>query len=85
MATYRAFEELPVWQLARGLTGRICRITASGECARDFGLRDQMRRASVSIMSNIAEGFDHRTKLLFVDYLGRAHASCGHHQPTTSE
>jgi four helix bundle protein len=52
-------------------------LTGEGSFARDFGLRDQMRRASVSIMSNIAEGFESRTKALFIDFLGRAKASAG--------
>ena len=47
------------------------------EFAKDFGLSNQMRRASVSIMSNIAEGFESRTNILFKDYLGRAKASAG--------
>ncbi len=48
-----------------------------GAFARDFGLRDQMRRGSVSIMSNIAEGFESRTSRLYIEHLGRAKASCG--------
>jgi four helix bundle protein len=45
--------------------------------AHDFGLRDQMRRAAVSILSNIAEGFESRTQALFVEFLGRAKGSAG--------
>jgi four helix bundle protein len=71
------FEELNCWQTARALTQQIYRITNTGEFARDFGLRDQMRRASVSIMSNIAEGFESRTRKLFVEFLGRAKGSAG--------
>jgi len=52
------FEDLIAWQKARGLTKNIYRVTKIGEFARDFGLREQIRRASVSIMSNIAEGFE---------------------------
>ena len=52
-------------------------VSNHGSFARDFGLRDQMRRASVSVMSNIAEGFESRTQALFIDYLGRAKASAG--------
>ena len=51
------FEDLIAWQKARELTKTIYKITKSGEFAKDFGLRDQIRRASVSIMSNLAEGF----------------------------
>lgn len=45
--------------------------------ARDYGLRDQMRRAAVSVMSNIAEGFESRSQAMFADYLGRAKGSAG--------
>jgi four helix bundle protein len=71
------FEDLNCWQTARALTQQIYRITNTGEFARDFGLRDQMRRASVSVMSNIAEGFESRTRKLFVEFLGRAKGSAG--------
>jgi four helix bundle protein len=77
MATITCFEEIEAWQTARTLTKRIYELTGEGSFARDFGLRDQMRRASVSIMSNIAEGFESRTKGLFIDFLGRAKASAG--------
>jgi four helix bundle protein len=77
MATITCFEEIEAWQTARTLTKRIYELTGEGSFARDFGLRDQMRRASVSIMSNIAEGFESRTKALFIDFLGRAKASAG--------
>jgi four helix bundle protein len=77
MARYERFEDLPVWKESRRLTKDVYDISALGAFAKDFGLRDQMRRAAVSIMSNIAEGFEHRTNALFVDYLGRAKASTG--------
>ena len=77
MATITQFEEIEAWQTARVLTRRIYELTSEGSFARDFGLRDQMRRASVSIMSNIAEGFESRTKALFIEFLGRAKASAG--------
>ena len=71
------FEDIEAWQTARELTRVVYDITQNGEFARDVGLKDQMRRASVSIMSNIAEGFESRTQPLFIDYLGRAKASAG--------
>ncbi len=71
------FEDLQIWQEARELTRMIYTITNQGSFAQDFGLRDQMRRASVSIMSNIAEGFESRTTNLFIEFLGRAKASAG--------
>lgn len=55
----------------------IYRLSSSGTFARDFGLRDQMRRASVSVMSNIAEGFESQTQALFIRFLGHAKGSAG--------
>jgi four helix bundle protein len=77
MTRITRFEEIEAWQTARELTRKVYEMTNEGQFARDFGLKDQMRRASVSIMSNIAEGFESRTQTLFLDYLGRAKASAG--------
>ena len=77
MTRISRFEEIEAWQTARELTRKVYETTNEGQFARDFGLKDQMRRASVSIMSNIAEGFESRTQTLFLDYLGRAKASAG--------
>ena len=55
----------------------VYRITNSGKFSRDFGLRDQMRRASVSIISNIAEGFENQSDQTFIRYLYIAKASAG--------
>ncbi len=55
----------------------IYRLSSSGAFARDFGLRDQMRRASVSVMSNIAEGFESQTQAVFIRFLGHAKGSAG--------
>lgn len=52
------FRDLEVWKKARELALDVYRLTADGPLARDFGMRDQMRRAAVSICSNIAEGND---------------------------
>ena len=71
------FEDLKVWRTSRELTRRIYDISDKGRFKRDFGLRDQIRRASVSAMSNIAEGFESHTTKLFMNYLGRARASAG--------
>jgi len=70
MAKITRFEEIEAWQTAR-------QLTKLGPLAKDFGLRDQMRRAAVSIMSNIAEGYESRTQTLFIEFLGRAKASAG--------
>ena len=77
MTTAKRFEELEVWQKAKELTNLIYQVSLSGAFSRDFGLRDQMRRASVSIMSNIAEGFESQTQAIFIQYLGRAKGSAG--------
>lgn len=77
MTTAKRFEELEVWQHAKELTNLIYRLSSAGPFARDFGLRDQMRRAAVSIMSNIAEGFESQTQVLFTQFLGRAKGSAG--------
>jgi len=70
------FEDLIAWQKARQLTVDIYRITAHGEFAKDYGLRDQIRRAAVSVMSNIAEGFDRGSRGEFHQFLVIAKASC---------
>jgi four helix bundle protein len=71
------FEDIQAWQTARELTTLIYKRSDQGQFARDFGLRDQIRRAAVSIMSNIAEGLESRTDMQFVNYLGHARASAG--------
>ena len=58
MATFRQFEDILAWQKARELVARIYQVSLAGDFSRDFAMRDQMRRASLSIPSNIAEGFE---------------------------
>jgi four helix bundle protein len=70
------FEELIAWQKARALTSDIYKVTGQGEFCRDFGLKDQIRRAAVSIMSNIAEGFERGRPSEFHQFLSMAKASC---------
>ncbi len=77
MTTAKRFEDLEVWQRAKDLTNLIYKYSTDGSFSRDFGLRDQMRRASVSIMSNIAEGFECQTQAMFIKYLGYAKGSAG--------
>jgi four helix bundle protein len=77
MATVERFEDLDVWQNARQLTNHVYDHTWEGSFSKDFGLRDQIQRTTVSVMSNIAEGFESRTQSVFVDYLGRARGSAG--------
>ncbi len=77
MTTAKRFEDLEIWQRAKDLTNLIYKHSTDGPFSRDFGLRDQMRRASVSIMSNIAEGFESQTQAMFIKYLGHAKGSAG--------
>ena len=77
MATAKRFEDLEVWQRSRELANLIYAFSKDGTFSRDFGLRDQIRRAAVSIMSNIAEGFESSTQQTFIKYLGHAKASAG--------
>jgi four helix bundle protein len=77
MPTIKRFEDMEVWHTSRELTHLVYKLTRNEMFARDFGLCNQMRRASVSIMSNIAEGFESRTNMLFKDFLGRAKGSAG--------
>ena len=73
----RRFEDIEAWKKARELTRRVCAVTATGEFSRDYGLRDQIRRAAVSAMSNIAEGFERQSKIEFRRFLFVAKASAG--------
>ncbi|HKR59824.1 MAG TPA: four helix bundle protein [Pyrinomonadaceae bacterium] len=77
MATFRAFEDIEVWQRSRELTKSIYDVTAQGTFARDFGLKDQIRKATVSIMSNIAEGFERSGNKEFSQFLATAKGSAG--------
>jgi four helix bundle protein len=71
------FEDLNVWRQARQLTQQVYRLTKSEKFIKDFGLRDQIQRATVSIMSNIAEGFERGGNQEFVQFLYVSKASCG--------
>ncbi len=73
----RRFEELVAWQKARILTAGIYRLTEAGALSRDFGLKDQLRRSAVSIMSNLAEGFERGKPSEFHQFLSIAKGSCG--------
>jgi four helix bundle protein len=72
VTTAKRFDDLEVWQKSKELTNLVYEHFLDGVFARDFGLRDQMRQAAVSIMSNIAEGFECQTQALFIKY--RAYA-----------
>jgi len=78
MAKFNSFEEIVSWQKARELNLSIYTITNKNETfKKDFGLRDQIRRSSISISSNIAEGFERQTTKEFIRFLYIAKASAG--------
>jgi four helix bundle protein len=70
------FEDLIAWQKARELTQAIYQVSRQGALAKDLGLARQIQRAAVSIMSNIAEGFERRGRREFHQFLSTAKASC---------
>jgi len=71
------FEEIEAWKTSRQLTTLIYKLSEQDAFIKDFGLKDQIRRASVSVMSNIAEGFESRTDTQFINFLGHAKGSAG--------
>jgi four helix bundle protein len=75
MAFIQKFEDIYGWQEARKLTQDINRISGAGQFCRDYGLRDQIRRAAMSAMTNVAEGFDCDSKPEFARFLGIARRS----------
>ncbi len=77
MGKIKKFEDIVSWKRARSLTKNIYQVTATGKFAHDFGLKDQIRRATVSILSNIAEGFERGGDKEFLQFLALAKGSCG--------
>ena len=77
MSRIDRFEDLEVWKLARSLASLIYNASSLGNFARDFALRDQIRRASISVVSNIAEGFERDGDKEFIQFLFMAKGSCG--------
>jgi four helix bundle protein len=75
MPTFKRFEDIQAWQKAREVTKLVYSLSKKGEFARDFGLRDQIRRSSVSIMANIAEGFSRRSDKDFANFLNISRSS----------
>jgi four helix bundle protein len=73
----RTFEDLMVWQMGIELVKRVYLLTASGLLNRNFGLRDQIRRASVSVPTNIAEGFERASRKRYLLFLNFAKGSAG--------
>lgn len=77
MARIEKFEEIEAWKLARQATRRIYEISSEAPFRRDFALVNQIRRASISVMSNIAEGFERGGNKEFLQFLSVAKGSCG--------
>jgi len=77
MATIERFEDIEAWRDTRALVKRVYELTGDGVFARDFVLRDQIRRAAMSIMSNVAEGLERGSPKDFVRFLYMAKGSAG--------
>lgn len=77
MATIYRFEDLDAWKIARELTRDVYRVTSTDRFSRDFGLKDQIRKASVSVMSNIAKGFERDGNREFCNFLSIGKGSAG--------
>jgi four helix bundle protein len=77
MAKIEKFEDIEAWQKSRLLCRKIYLVTGQGEFSRDYGLRDQIRRSAVSVMSNIAEGFERGGNKEFQNFLSIAKGSAG--------
>ena len=71
------FESMPVWQAARKMAHGVYAVTLIQPFARDFGMRDQIQRAAISTMSNIAEGFERNNRKEFIRFLGYSKGSAG--------
>jgi|SRR5882757_5117219 len=77
MAKTERFEDLQVWQLAKEVANLTYDMTLTGKFSQDYVLRDQVRRAAVSIFSNIAEGFERDGNREFIQFLSISKGSCG--------
>ncbi len=73
---FKKFEDLPIWQDGRILSKKIYDIT-NGQKFKDFSLKDQMRRSTVSVVSNIAEGFERGSNKEFIQFLYITKGSLG--------
>ena len=75
MPTFKRIEDIQAWQKARLATRMIYELTEKGLFSKDFGLKNQIQRAAVSVMANIAEGFGRRSDKEFANFLNMAHGS----------
>ena len=77
MASFTKFEEIEAWKTAEAIVVLAYGLLKEGPGSKDWALKDQVQRASVSIMCNISEGFESRSDRTFYDMLRRAKGSCG--------
>lgn len=77
MATIQRFEDIEAWKSARKACNLVYELTRSGEISKDYALTNQLRRAAISIASNIAEGFEREGNKEFLNFLSIAKGSCG--------
>ena len=75
MAKFEKFEDIEAWRKARALNVKIYKITVKTAFSKDFALTNQIRKASISIMANIAEGFGRKSNKEFINFLNIAHGS----------
>lgn len=73
----KKFEDLEIWQDARILVSKIYKTTSKTKFSKDYGLKDQIQRAAVSIMNNIAEGFEREGNAEFIRFLSISKGSAG--------
>jgi four helix bundle protein len=77
MATFKSFEDLPIWNEAGRLAKEIYTLTQQNAFSKDFALRDQIRKSAGSVMDNIAEGYERDSRLEFINFLSIAKGSAG--------
>ena len=77
MGTIKSFEEFEVWEIAREITRQVYSLTKRKALEGDYAFKNQICRASISIMSNIAEGYESQTESVFIRYLSIAKGSAG--------
>ena len=77
MATIKKFEDIEAWQKGRQLKLEVYRFSKRGDFIKDFALREQIRRAAISVTANIAEGFERDGNRVFIQFLSNSKGSCG--------
>jgi len=77
MVSFERFEDLDIWKLSKDVAKQVYDVTSTGKFSQDYVLRGQVRRAVVSIFSNITEGFERKGNKEFLQFLSIAKASCG--------